>query len=442
MLTRIDEKINRATLFLEFNYAFRNLYSDDFNFIPPTTGYDRNEAIRFYSREKGTITVDWGDGSIENFNMVHSSNGYYVAAWRSYNIDYVKNPNDPTKGWYLGIDDTGNYIIPYPNHHYADDRKDVMRKITFSFSCDIYKLDSPMFRMNSFPILEMENLEELTLEWMTLVKEVPYDRISKLKKLTSLSLSRMGNKLQIIPESLFNLSKLKTLKLNECFNLSNPDSSNIRKISKLQELETLMIHYCDLIYYIKEFNDLPKLNYLDCSNQSDPDISPDFNEVSEINQNLTWFDFMNSGSERTNWADLSGKKIQNLKSLPAYSCNKITLILPQYLKEMRGLTSLDMSLSLQAQDRADSFVDNLYGYIISWNQLTMTSLAKDGLRNQFYGIKVIIYIAAYPRDFRPSGTYQAPSGFVQGSNNGNPLTPMEKIYVLTKNYNQTWTVRP
>lgn len=38
-----------------------------------------------------------------------------------------------------------------------------------------------------------------------------------------------------------------------------------------------------------------------------------------------------------------------------------------------------------------------------------------------------------------TGTYQAPAGFVKGSSDGTPTTHREKIYVLTNNYNWTFT---
>lgn len=38
----------------------------------------------------------------------------------------------------------------------------------------------------------------------------------------------------------------------------------------------------------------------------------------------------------------------------------------------------------------------------------------------------------------PTGTYQAPSGFVLGSSDGTPASQLEKIYVLVNNYN--WSV--
>ena len=72
----------------------------------------------------------------------------------------------------------------------------------------------------------------------------------------------------------------------------------------------------------------------------------------------------------------------------------------------------------------------------------MTQTALDGERNQFYGMRFICFDAVSPSGVRPSGVLQAPDGFVKGQSNGNPATPMEKIYVLTNNYNQRWTVAP
>ena len=57
----------------------------------------------------------------------------------------------------------------------------------------------------------------------------------------------------------------------------------------------------------------------------------------------------------------------------------------------------------------------------------------------------------YPEQFRdvawgesggsaiPVGTVEAPTGFIQGSNNGNPTNQGQKIYVLVNNYGHTIT---
>ena len=72
----------------------------------------------------------------------------------------------------------------------------------------------------------------------------------------------------------------------------------------------------------------------------------------------------------------------------------------------------------------------------------MSQVASDGNRNQFYKLILSLYEASAPTNKRPSGVYQAPEGFDKGVSNGNPTTPMEKVYVLTNNYGQTWVLAP
>lgn len=70
------------------------------------------------------------------------------------------------------------------------------------------------------------------------------------------------------------------------------------------------------------------------------------------------------------------------------------------------------------------------------NYITKSQTASDGKRNQYYGLRIDWRIL----DPTPSGTYQAPSGFELGVQDGNPATPMEKIYVLENNYKQNFNL--
>ena len=97
---------------------------------------------------------------------------------------------------------------------------------------------------------------------------------------------------------------------------------------------------------------------------------------------------------------------------------------------------------INTQERADTFVNTFYDKIMSWSYITMSQTASDGNRNQFYKLTLDLYTSAAPTNKRPSGVYQAPEGFVKGVSNGNPTTPMEKVYVLTNNYGQTWVLAP
>lgn len=442
---------NRTTIFTTFNYAFQNYYSNDFNYIPnPIISSDYNCYISFYSKTPGNVTVDWGDGNVETFKMCKVNNSSYIAAWRTLNIDYRKNPTSVGGGWGLGIDqETGEYIKPYPNHYYADNDINQVRNIIMQFTCDIVNANFNTTVHHSFPILEMTTLESLYLSDNKYIMEIPYSRITKLKNLKTLLFNRLGGTLEYIPDAIFDMTGLTSLTLSGIVNLTNIDSSNIRKINNLKNLVSLSLSTTWLTQYIKEFNDLPKLVSLDIAPNYLPDINPMFDEVTQINQNLTYLNYMGSGwivgRNRTNWAEqISGKGIDNLQTLDVSYAPLLTLTLPNYIKnEMRSLSSFNFVYNTPTVLRADTFVNNFYSYVTGWTQMTMESTAKDGKRNQFYGLYVNMWGALEPtNNSRPSGIEQAPSGFIKSVNNGNPTTPMEKIYVLKNNYGQAWNVKP
>lgn len=441
---------NRTTIFTRFNYAFQNYYSNDFYYKPdPILSSTYNCYIRFDSEEDGEAVVDWGDGNIETFPMRKNGDNSYVCAWRTLDIDYRKNPNSTGGAWSLGIDQkTGEYIRPYPNHHYEDDDIKKDRAIKINFTCDITRAYFYTTVHHSFPILELSNLKYLYLADNKYITEIPYSRLSKLKNLENLYLSRLGAMLEYIPDSIFEMTNLTALTLAGIVNLSNIEASNIRKISNLKKIRTLNLNTTRIPQYIKEFNDLPFLNSLDISPNVNPDSQPRFDEVNKINPSLTGLNYMGTGwingRIRTNWAEwISGKGIENLTSLTANQAPNLTWVFPEYIRnEMRALKSISLDGNTPTQDRADTFVNNFYDYVTGWTQITMNAIAKDGKRNQFYGLTIGLNNSSEPQNnTRPSGVEQAPSGFVKGSSNGNPTTPMQKVYVLKNNYAQKWTIK-
>lgn len=431
--------INNSTRFglsQEWGYAFRNYFTDNVDQPPTTTPYVYNTSLVLYAYDSGTATVDWGDGVIENFPFVQLTDGRYLCAFRSLTSEsYWGNGND----WTLGNNLSGTPVIPYPNHKYPDDSP---RNITITCSNKVYAFNSNRNKMPSFPIIEAPNLEELYVQFPSYVKEIPIDRIGKMSKLKVLTLSYLGSKLEVIPSTVFDLSDLVKLDLSAVFNLQNPDSTNLRLIKNLPKLTSVNLRSCNIETYVKEFNDLPNLVSLNLSTSVNG--APKYNEVDKINQKITSYtQFYEAGGSRTEWDNLSGKSPQNITALTCWNAPALRLdILPGYFKEMRAMSLMEFGNSLTAQNRADQFVNTLYALIVNWGSLTMEAIANDGLRNQFYGLKVNAYNSVFPYDYRPSGVYQAPSGFVEGSANGTPSTPMEKIYVLTKNYKEVWTIKP
>lgn len=412
-----------------------------------------NRNLGFSANNPGFVDVDWGDGTKDQYPLVKISDGSYRIVFRSLDIEYKKNPDDTT-WWYRKED--GSQYVPVDNHAYADGRRDVQRAVSIDFTCDIYYANIQVCKMTSFPIVDIPGLEFLVVSHTLYVNDgIPADKLSRSKKLIYIDLQNIGQRMTVIPEAITSKTEVYYLNMFNMLNLRDIESSGIRNIKNMKNLQTLELSSCYLDRYIKEFNDLPKLTSLrihpgpsDMWNYFDINTLPFF-EVDKINPNITDFYFLDdwvSGERRTGWNDdnMSGRGLEHLTSFVAAHSNSLRMDkLPDYIYEMRAITWFNVNCSTHSQQRSDDFVDSFYKLVTEWDQITMTSVANDGKRNQFYGLSVSMYAAVFPTENqRPSGTEQAPEGFVKGSSNGSPATPMEKIYVLKNNYAQRWTIKP
>lgn len=427
----------------------------DADYVPdPIVDYGAfNRNLRFSANNPGFVDIDWGDGTKDQYPLVKISDGSYRIVFRSLDIEYKKNPDDTT-WWYRKED--GSQYVPVDNHAYADGRRDVQRAVSIDFTCDIYYANIQVCKMTSFPIVDIPGLEFLVVSHTLYVNDgIPVDKLSRSKKLIYIDLQNIGQRMTVIPEAITSKTEVYYLNMFNMLDLRDIESSGIRNIKNMKNLQTLELSSCYLDRYIKEFNDLPKLTSLrihpgpsDMWNYFDINTLPFF-EVDKINPNITNFDFLNdwvSGERRTGWNDdnMSGRGLDHLTGFFVYHSNSIRVDkLPDYIYEMRSITWFVMDYSTHSQKRSDDFVNSFYDLVVGWDQITMASVAKDGERNQFYGLAVSMYGSQYPdENQRPSGTEQAPEGFVKGSSNGFPATPMEKIYVLKNNYAQRWTIKP
>lgn len=412
-----------------------------------------NRNLRFSANNPGFVDVDWGDGTKDQYPLVKISDGSYRIVFRSLDIEYKKNPDDTT-WWYRKED--GSQYVPVDNHAYADGKRDVQRAVSIDFTCDIYYAEIMTCKMTAFPIVDTPGLESLIVHDTTYANDgIPVDKLSRSKKLTYISLENVGTRMTVMPEAMTSKTEVYYLNMFNMLDLRNIESSGIRNIKNMKNLQTLNLSSCYLDRYIKEFNDLPKLTSLsitsgppDMWNYFDINTLPSF-EVDKINPNITGFAFLNdwmNGERRTGWNDdnMSGRGLDHLTGFTANHSNSLRMDkLPDYIYEMRAIRWFNVNASTHSQKRSDDFVNSFYDLVVGWDQITMTSVAKDGKRNQFYSLSVSMYNAIYPTENqRPSGTEQAPEGFVKGSSNGSPATPMEKIYVLKNNYAQRWTIKP
>lgn len=381
-LYKYEASSNKFVWFTTWDRALRNYYSDDYNYVPdPVVDNPYNTYVEFRSRKPGMVNVDWGDGIKEQFPMtkVQGRNDYRII-FRSLAIQYRKNPN--TTWWFRKED--GSQYIPVDNHLYADGRRDVQRSVVIDFTCDIYYAEIKTCKMTAFPIVDTPSLESLIVHDTVYANDgIPVDKLSRSKKLTYISFENVGTRMTVMPEAI---------------------------TSKTE------------VYYF---------------------------EVDKINPSINTFTFLDdwmNGERKTNWNDdnMSGRGLEHLTSFIAANSNSLRMDkLPDYIYEMRSITWFGVNCSTHSQKRSDDFVNSFYDLVVGWDQITMASVAKDGERNQFYGLTVSMYNSTFPNENqRPSGKEQAPEGFVKGSSNGSPATPMEKIYVLKNNYAQRWTIKP
>lgn len=453
-LYKYEASSNKFVWFTTWDRALRNYYTDDYNYVPdPVVGGPYNTFVEFRSRKPGMANVDWGDGIKEQFPMTKvQGRDDYCIIFRSLAIQHRKNPN--TTWWFRKED--GSQYVPIDNHAYADGRRDVQRAVSIDFTCDIYYANIQTCKMTAFPIVDIPGLETLIVSHTMYANDgIPVDKLSRSKKLTYISLENVSARMTAMPKAITSKTEVYYLSMFNMLDLRDIESSGIRNIKNMKKLNTLNLNSCYLDRYIKEFNDLPELRELrispgptDMWNYSDLNTVPSF-EVDKINPTITTFSFLEdwmASKRRTGWNDdnMSGRGLEYITAFSAFSSNSLNMDkLPDYIYEMRSITWFDVNASTHSPKRSDDFVNSFYDLVVGWDQITMASVAKDGERNQFYGLAVSMYKSLYPdENQRPSGTEQAPEGFVKGQSNGSPATPMEKIYVLKNNYAQKWTIKP
>lgn len=460
-LLKYEPPTNRITWFTTWNYAVRNYYSDDIDYIPAyPTGNDKNTAIVFVSLEPNMVTVDWGDGNTEQFSFYKCSDGKYRIYFRSLNIPYQKNPNSVHGGWSTPA--SGQSVVTVNPHHYADDRTDIQRTIIANFSTPLLEFSASAVVMSRMPILESPDLSVFNIADTKQITDFVFDKLEASPNLTKLTVSKLVNirdmdaRPTVIPEGILAMTNLTTLSIKDIFNFRDIESSGIRGIKNLKKLTNLGISNNGIGKYLKEYNELPELqrmvmydasSTLSLNSTAEYCSYPVMDEVDKINPSLTEFRWIAGwDGDNSNFADcwfesVTGKGLDNIIRFPNNLHDTVTPDrFPEYFKEMRACNYFEMVGLFNNQDWADMIPESLYTLMKSWDYLTMSQTASDGKRNQFYGCQIQCHSNANISygTYRPSGDYQAPEGFKENENDGIPASPMEYVYVLVNNYNQKW----
>lgn len=435
-LVGYDKALSSVTFYVnEDRFPCYNGRGADYVPDPVIDDGDFNRNLDISSSKPGFVNVDWGDGTKEQYPMVRNGGSYRII-FRSLDIEWRKNPDAST--WWFKKED-GSQYVPIPPHKYGSIQR---REVTMKFSNVIdrdFKMDGIV--LYEFPLMNMPDISYLHMERSVLKNgDIPYDKISKSVNLRNIQMGSFSHPgvWDNWPEGLLNMKDLKYFGCNGVFNFADNPDSNWRRFSEWKDLTKFNFNWCNIPSYDPAFNSIPAAS-IDII--SDRNNIPVFDEVNKVGDNKLVVNFMVNGNS---WKqDLVAGKLNKIQA--TYCTSNVVPVdnLPDWLYEIREFRTWNLEYRfIDTIGRADTFVNTFYEKVMSWEHMTMSQTAVDGNRNQFYKLILNLYIASRPTNKRPSGVYQAPEGFVKGVSNGNPTTPMEKVYVLTNNYGQTWVLAP
>lgn len=435
-LVGYDTALSSVTFYVnEDRFPCYNGRNADYVPDPIVDSGDFNRNFNISSSKPGFVNVDWGDGTKDQYPLTKNGSVYRII-FRSLDIEWRKNP-DATTWWFKKED--GSQYIPIPPHKYDSVQK---REVTMTFSNVIdsdFSLDGIV--LDQFPLINLPDISYLNMTRSVLKNgDIPYDRILNSQNVANIQMGGFSHPgvWSNWPEGFLKMKRLKYFGCSSVFNFADNPDSNWRRFSEWENLTIFNFNGCNIPSYDPAFNSIPAVGIDIISNRNN---IPVFDEVDKVGDNKIRVYFMANGSS---WKqDLVGGKLNKIQETYCRSYTVPVDDLPDWLYEVREFRKWNLSSSfISTQERADTFVNTFYDKIMSWSYITMSQTASDGNRNQFYKLTLDLYTSADPTNKRPSGVYQAPEGFVKGVSNGNPTTPMEKVYVLTNNYGQTWVLAP
>jgi len=372
------------------------VYGDKFPARRDALNYDPTFGMRFLKPED--IVVNWGDGNTSSFT-------------------------------------TDDFLMDENNQYTYQDNETGPRIVTFTFSdlsnlVDIYMSWAKFIGVFPVELGAAENLETMSLTRIEL-NSFP-NSLSNLSNLKIWVISNaLESKLNKIEDGLFN-SDIEVLTLDSSYSLGDVISSNLFKINQFKDsLKHLDLRRTDLTELPESIRECTKLEYLGLDFSNFSEFPKQIESLINLEKlSIGYGSFLNNNS----FIDFS-----NLLKLETLSLRISNLKLDEIPTKWKGLKSLTTFINfddfINSDIRFNEFIGYFYTLCTNETYLdTSTPTAQaDEYTNKFRDI------SWGDSSLTPTGTYQAPTGFVRGSNNGNPTNAAEKIYVLVNNYGHTVT---
>lgn len=369
------------------------------------TGAFESTRFRIVSSESNTATVNYGDGNEISY------------VFKSTVLEF--RPSIP-------LGDASRQAI----HTYTDGNSGD-RIITIKFS----KPDKVIFFETAYCVLKgnfpneigaISNLDTLNIALSEFTKIPP--SFATLKKLQAINLINIGTAIsQRIPDE-FNDLPLTRFSISSSVDMSDVSASNLTNfLSKPSRvhLQSLYIDGCKLNTLPAEIENCVNLTLLYIGGNSNYETVP-----SQVNL-IPSLDFLGVAEYYSNninvkyWTSLSN--LVNLRVLDCTRGYNMETNLPADLQNCVKLKTLGFTGVYRTTARVDAFITNLYNFI-------NTHASKTGSNTlPFRGINTNCTFIT------PSGTFQAPTGYVAGTSNGTPASPKEMLWVLINQYGHTIT---
>lgn len=246
---------------------------------------------------------------------------------------------------------------------------------------------------------------------------------------TNLTLGNITtNRLNYIPNWITQ-SKITVLNLINTFNLIDKNVNNMDKLINIKGLTALMLNVpLSINSFHDNLKDIPTLKSLIFGGSSLPSLTQEITNCKQLTTIAAgYYNSTSSNSAFNSW----GTGITNMKltTLIFNACYNLPTDPPLGIETVPTLKTYTTGSSYRTQERSDESITKMYDKV---KEFASKSVGNTLLRQVAWSSSIATSVYGY--NTRPTGIYQQPAGFVLGSNNGSPASPMEMVWVLVNQY--------
>ncbi len=371
-----------------------------------------------------SVTVDWGNGDIVTYPTKTSGSGYYFS---------IAQPG--TDG-YLTRD--------YPFYTY-EDGLGIQRNIRFIFAnanlvrtISLYGCTADVQPLR-IKFNQYRNLGAVALTTLNLTDiDDSYLTINSVNNIAVRNAFIAGSRYYgQIPLFVLTGKNYNSITWSDLqFANKSWADSNLDKIATTQNLDTLKTLAINSSMITSANGGLPanfadlKIDYLDVQQNRYTTVPAVVNSITTLKQ-------LNVALNPTlqSLGDLSS--LTQLAILNISDCYALDIALPSWFNNLTALkTIIYQALGRLDANRQTAWIEEFYNFVVA--NAPMTGTSANPFRSMIINISNRGANSVAPI---PAGVYQAPSGYIQGSNNGTPTSSLERIWVLVNQYEHAITYR-